>query len=128
MNEKFPHRVLIIEDDPDSAESLKLLLEINDFKVEAAHEGENGLTKAAWFDPQVIICDISLRGKLNGLQVAEALRKDKKLESIYLIALSGYGRAEDVEQAKCAGFNDYMVKPVDFDKLIKLIENRKTVN
>lgn len=128
MNEKFPQRILIIEDDPDSAESLKMLLEFNGYTVEYALDGESGLAAAARFKPQIVICDIGLPGKFNGLKVAENLRHIEKIPSIYLIALSGYGQNEDVNEAKIAGFNDYLVKPIDFDKLIKLIEKRETVS
>ncbi|HEX8286987.1 MAG TPA: response regulator [Pyrinomonadaceae bacterium] len=128
MNEKSPHRVLIIEDDPDSAESLKMLLEINNYTVDFALDGESGLDKAVRFEPQIVVCDIGLPGKVNGLQFAETLRRNEKTRAVYLIALSGYGQSEDVSEAKMAGFDDYLVKPVDFDKLIKLIEKYKTVS
>lgn len=122
MNEKFPQRILIIEDHSDSAESLKMLLEINNHTVEHAFDGDSGLAKAAQFEPQIIVCDIGLPGKMSGLQIAETLRRDEKTQNVYLIALSGYGENEDMKEAETAGFDDYLVKPVDFEKLIKLIE------
>ena len=123
MSEKIPHRILIIEDNSDSAELLKVLLEINNHKVEMAFDGESGLTKASWFKPQIIICDIGLPGKVNGLEVAKTLRKNEDTQAVHLIALSGYGQVEDVKEAESAGFNHHFVKPADFDKLIKLIED-----
>jgi two-component system CheB/CheR fusion protein len=125
MNTKLSHRILIIEDNVDSAESLKMLLEINDHKVEIAADGESGLQKALEFEPQVIVCDIGLPGELDGLEVAKLLRQNEKTESVYMIALSGYGQIEDVNAARQAGFNHHLVKPADFDKLIGLVENFK---
>lgn len=123
MKTKLSHRILIIEDNADSAESLKMLLEINNHNVEISADGESGVQKAFEFEPQVIVCDIGLPGKLDGLEVAKLLRQNKKTQSVYMIALSGYGQAEDVQATRQAGFNHHLVKPADFDKLIGLVEN-----
>ena len=125
MNTKLSHRILIIEDNADSAESLKMLLEINDHDVEVASDGESGLRMALDFEPQVIVCDIGLPGELDGLEVAKLLRQNEKMQSVYMIALSGYGQAEDVKAARRAGFNQHLVKPADFDKLIGMVDNFK---
>lgn len=125
MNTKLSHRILIIEDNADSAESLKLLLEINDHEVEIAPDGESGLQKALEFEPQIVVCDIGLPGNLDGLEVARMLRRHEKMQSVYMIALSGYGQAEDVKAARQAGFNHHFIKPADFDKLLGLVENFK---
>ncbi|HEY0658113.1 MAG TPA: response regulator [Pyrinomonadaceae bacterium] len=122
MDKKISYRILVIEDNSDSAESLKMLLEINNHTVEAAFDGDDGVAKALSFEPQIVVCDIGLPGRIDGLEVAKILRRDEKFQSLYLIALSGYGQSEDVNEAVSAGFNDYLVKPADFDKLIKLIE------
>ena len=127
MNEKISHRILIIEDNSDSAELLKVLLEINNHKVEIAFDGESGLTKASWFKPQIIVCDIGLPGKVNGLEVAKTLRQNENTCAVHLIALSGYGQVEDVKESETAGFNHHFVKPPDFDKLINLIENLEVI-
>ncbi len=123
MKTKPTHRILIIEDNDDSAESLKLLLEINEHNVETASDGESGLQKALEFEPHVIVCDIGLPGKLDGLEVAKLLRQNEKTQAACMIALSGYGQAEDVKAAQQAGFNHHLLKPADFDKLINLVDN-----
>jgi len=125
MNKGYFRRILIVEDNADSAESLKLLLEINNHSVRVAADSESGLKTAQQFLPQIIICDIGLPGRINGLDLAKIFKQDEKLKSAYLIALSGYGRAEDISEAKNAGFDYYLVKPMDFDKLIKLIGSFK---
>jgi CheY-like chemotaxis protein len=62
---------------------------------------------------------------LDGLEVAKVLRQREKMQSVCMIALSGYGQIEDVNAARQAGFNHHLVKPADFDKLIDLVENFK---
>lgn len=122
MKTKPTHRILIIEDNDDSAESLKLLLEINEHNVETASDGESGLQKALEFEPHVVVCDIGLPGKFDGLEVAKMLRQNEKTQSAFLIALSGYGQAEDLKAARQAGFDQHLLKPADFDKLMNLVD------
>jgi CheY-like chemotaxis protein len=128
MNKTLTNRVLIIEDDPDSIEPLKIILKINNYTVETALDGESGLAKALQFEPHIVICDISLPGSINGLEVAEALRGNEKTQAVFLVALSGYGRIEDVNEAKAAGFNEYLVKPVIFDELIKTLGSQTVLS
>ena len=125
MKMKPTHRILIIEDNDDSAESLKLLLEINEHDVETASDGESGLQKAFEFEPHIVVCDIGLPGKFDGLEVAKLMRQNEKMRSACLIALSGYGQAEDIKATRQAGFNHHLVKPADFDKLINLVDDFK---
>lgn len=124
--ETLHRRILIIEDNIDSAESLRLLLTLDNHSVEVAHDGQSGLTKAKTFTPEIIICDIGLPGTLDGYQVAEKLRADENFNDVFLIALSGYGQAEDLEQSQHIGFNRHLTKPADFDVLLGLINNFDT--
>ena len=73
--------------------------------------------------PDLIICDISLSGGFDGYDVAKEIRRDERLKSIFLIAFSGYGRPEDKETSKAAGFDAHLIKPADFDVLLNLINN-----
>lgn len=120
---KNSHRILIVEDDADSADALQILLEMNQHEVEIAADGAAALLKAAQFIPHIIICDIGLPGEMNGHDVASAIRANENLSSVYLIALSGYGEMQDRQDAEKAGFNSHLVKPPDFEKLISMIEN-----
>jgi two-component system CheB/CheR fusion protein len=104
------HRVLVIEDNVDSADSLRLALEIGGHEVQVAYEGRAALALARSFQPDVIICDIGLPG-MNGYAVAHALRADSQLRPPYLIALSGYAQAEDLRLAQEAGFDHHLAKP-----------------
>jgi signal transduction histidine kinase/DNA-binding response OmpR family regulator len=114
-------RVLLIEDNPDTAESLRLLLAMTGHEVEVAHAGPAGVAAARAFRPQVVVCDIGLPGGMDGYAVARTLRCDPALASVRLIALSGYGQDEDRRRAREAGFDAHLIKPVDFAELRRLI-------
>lgn len=120
---KSTRRVLVIEDNFDSAETLQTFLDIHGHEVSVAHNGQTGIETAAQFSPEVIICDIGLSGELDGFDVARAIRNHERLKSVFLIALSGYGQPEDKEKSRRAGFDLHLVKPTDFDALLKLLEN-----
>jgi CheY-like chemotaxis protein len=85
--------------------------------VEVAHTGPAGVAAALRFRPQVVLCDIGLPGGMDGYAVARALRREEVLGSAYLVALTGYGREEDLRLAREAGFDLYLTKPVDFNDL-----------
>jgi CheY-like chemotaxis protein len=108
-----PRRILIVEDLLDAAITLEILLEMLGHTVEVAHDGRSGLDKARSFAPDIILCDIGLPGDLDGYQVARTLRATAGLEHIHLIALTGFGAPEDLEQARRAGFEAHLTKPVD---------------
>jgi PAS domain S-box-containing protein len=109
-------RVLVIEDNPDAAQSLKDLLELRGHTVEIAGNGALGLEAARTSRPDVVLCDIGLPG-LNGFEVGRALRADPQLAGTRLIGLSGYAQPEDIAKAKAAGFDLHLKKPVDPDDL-----------
>lgn len=120
--QRRPLHVLLIEDHPDAAESLKMLLEITGHRVDLALDGRAGLDAARRLHPDVVICDIGLPG-MDGYAVARALRASEEIGGIYLIALSGYGQEEDRRRAQEAGFDRHLTKPVDFDTLTSLLDH-----
>lgn len=105
-------RVLIIEDNRDAADTLRAGLELCGHVVEVANDGDQGLSKAREFVPEIVLCDLGLPGT-NGYQVAQVLREDPKLNGAYLVALSGYAMPEDRERAQQAGFDRHLAKPPD---------------
>jgi PAS domain S-box-containing protein len=109
-------RILVVDDNRDAAQSLSMLLTSKGHTVWVAHDGYEALGVALAERPQVMLLDIGLPG-MDGYAVARALRQHPELKTTHLVALSGYGRAEDREQAKTAGFNGYLVKPVNYDEL-----------
>lgn len=72
--------------------------------------------------PDAVICDIGLPGKMNGYEVAQAIRNIKELADILLIAVSGYGQASDKEKSAAAGFNAHLVKPVGHEELANTLK------
>ena len=114
-------RVLLIEDNLDTAESLKMLLELSGHTVTIAHSGNEGIEQARRHTPQVVICDIGLPGA-NGYDVARALRSAPETHSIYMIAMTGYGQDEDKRMAIAAGFDQHLTKPIAIDALEHLLK------
>lgn len=106
----MPLRVLIVEDNPDSAETLRVLVKLWGHEVRVARDGEEGLQEARGFHPQVILLDIGLP-KLDGFEVAKRVRKTPGLERVLLIAITGYGTEEDHRKAAEAGLDFFLVKP-----------------
>jgi PAS domain S-box-containing protein len=111
-----PLRILVVDDNCDAAQSLSLLLTSEGHTVRLAYNGSAGLIAALTERPEVVLLDIGLPG-MDGYAVARALRRHPELNRTQLIALSGYGREVDREQARAAGFNHYLTKPVNFDEL-----------
>src|SRR5206468_44590 len=105
-------RVLVVEDNRDAADSLRLLLEAYGYQVAVAYSGPDGVRAAREHRPGVVICDIGLPG-MDGYRVAEALRGNPATAAARLIALTGYGRDEDRRRARAAGLDERLTKPAD---------------
>jgi CheY-like chemotaxis protein len=113
--------VLVIEDNHDTAESLRTVLETGGFSVQVAFDGPSGVALARAERPQVVFCDIGLPGAIDGYEVAEAIRADPSLRAVRLIALTGYGQHEDRRRAEQAGFDAHVTKPADPRALLELV-------
>jgi len=108
----FGRRVLVVDDNEDSAEMLKMLLEMNDHEVWLAHNGRDALTAASVFQPDAILLDIGLPG-MDGYQVIAQLRAMRWVSPVIIVATTGYGRDEDRARCLAAGFDDHLTKPID---------------
>ncbi len=115
-------KILVVDDNVDSAESLTFLLKSNGDELRIAHDGPSALTAARSFLPDIILLDIGLPS-LSGYEVAGQLRTYPETQHAVLIALTGYGQPEDRRKAMEAGFDHHLVKPVDLEKLEKLIDS-----
>jgi PAS domain S-box-containing protein len=113
-------RVLVVDDNVDSAESLALLLELYGHDVRLAHDGLTALEEVWASAPDVVLLDIGLP-KMDGYAVARRLREEPSLAHVRLIAMTGYGQEEDRLRAREAGFDHHLVKPVDLDSLRELL-------
>jgi PAS domain S-box-containing protein len=113
-------RILVVEDNPDAADSLMMLLELLGHRVRVAYDGIAALELARANVPDVMLIDIGLPG-MDGHEVARRVRRDPALKDIVLVAMTGYGREEDKREALTAGFDYHLVKPVDPDALHGLV-------
>ena len=113
-------RVLVVDDNVDSAMSLAMLLEMSGHDARMAHDGHAALETALGYRPDAVLLDIGLPG-LNGFEVAKRIRQLPTLEHIELIAMTGYGQDSDRQLSQQAGFDHHLVKPADFDKVLEIL-------
>jgi signal transduction histidine kinase len=107
-----PRRILVVDDNVDSAESLALLLQMAGHQSRTAHNGPGAIAATDAFRPEVVLLDIGLPG-MDGYEVAQRLREAAGGEKLLLIAQTGYGQEEDRRRSRKAGFDAHLVKPVD---------------
>jgi CheY-like chemotaxis protein len=103
--------VLVVDDNPDAAESVAVFLRLEGHEVRTVNDGVQALASAQVFAPHAAVIDIGLPG-MNGYEVARRLRQMPEAPGL-LIALTGYGQTEDRARAKEAGFHHHFVKPAD---------------
>jgi two-component system, sensor histidine kinase len=113
-----PKRILVVDDNADAANSLVELLRLDGHEADAVYSAKEALHAVETYNPDVVLLDIGLP-EMDGHQVAQQIRK--RSSGIRLIALTGYGQAEDIARTCAAGFDAHMVKPVDFDVLQRAI-------
>lgn len=115
----YGHRILLVEDNPDVADSMAMLLKLFGHEVLMASDGQQGVEMALQEEPTAILLDIGLP-KMNGYEACQAIRS-AGLQTIPIIAVTGYNQAEDRRKSQEAGFNEHMPKPVDMAELEKLL-------
>lgn len=113
-------RILVVDDNVDTAQGMAKLLSLLGHDVKTAHNGEAAIEVAREQRPEVILLDIGLP-KLDGYQVVRQLRQEPCCKTALIIAVSGYGQEEDRRKSQEAGFDHHLVKPVDFDTLLSLL-------
>jgi DNA-binding NarL/FixJ family response regulator len=115
--------LVIIEDEPDMINSLAMLLRLEGFTVHEAMTGPDGLALVRRVRPDIVVCDIQLPG-MDGLEVLAALRADPAVAPTPFIFLTARGEKSDIRKGMVTGADDYLVKPVTFDDLLKAIQTR----
>jgi len=120
---KTRHRMLIVDDNEDSARSMAMLQSRRNYETRTAFTGPAAVAAAAEFAPEVVLLDIGLPG-MDGFEVARRLRAMPALAGAILVAMSGYGSDEDRAEARDAGFDEYLVKPVDLGLLRERLRSR----
>ncbi|MDI1481034.1 GAF domain-containing protein [Polyangium sp. y55x31] len=114
-------KVLVVDDNVDGAESLAELLQLTGHTTEVAHTGPSALVAARAFEPDVVFLDIGLPG-MTGYEVAQRLRAEEALGRVVLVALTGWGTEEDRRQAREAGFDYHLTKPVDLEEVQRIVD------
>jgi signal transduction histidine kinase/ActR/RegA family two-component response regulator len=114
------HRILVVDDTRDGRLPLVVLLRRLGQDVAEAENGESAVTTAKEFRPDMILCDIGLPG-MDGFAVAKAIRANPETATVELIAVTGYGQEKDREEAKQAGFDRHLTKPIGLDDLKQLL-------
>jgi two-component system, sensor histidine kinase len=115
-----PRNVLIVEDNRDAADVLATYLRARGHFVRVAYDGGEGLSAALRERPEVVICDIGLPG-MDGYELARVMRAHPALNRCLLVAITGYGEPRDRERGLQAGFQHYVVKPADPQKIATLV-------
>jgi CheY-like chemotaxis protein len=115
-------RILVVDDNRDSASSLALLLGTFGHEVHIAHDGPEALQRAREYRPDTILLDIGLPG-MSGYEVASEMREIGALRGAMLIAVTGYGQEDDRKRSRDAGFDHHLVKPVDAAALAEILSS-----
>ena len=113
-------RILIVDDDVDAADSIAMLLRLEGHHTATAYAPHEALAQVPSLQPELILLDIGLPD-IDGYELARRLRAADHLGGVRLVALTGYGQAEDRQRARDAGFDDHLVKPVEFATLKQIL-------
>ncbi len=123
--ESTQHRILVVDDNVDAADSLALLLHLAGHEVRVCHDGPAAVAAAQDFHPDIVLLDIGLPG-MDGYEVARRLREQEALAEALLVALTGYGQEEDLRRSQEAGFDHHLVKPVEPATLFTLFASLRS--
>jgi CheY-like chemotaxis protein len=125
---RSPHaprcRILVADDNQDTATSLSMLLELMGHQTRTVHDGLAAVAAVEAFQPDVVILDIGMP-KLDGYEAARRIASLPRAKDLLLIAMTGWGQDADRERVREAGFHHHLVKPVDTDRLEELIERTR---
>ena len=113
-------RLLVIDDEVDIAETVKIRLEVNGYSVELAYDGLNGIDKAVKALPDLILLDI-LMPQVDGFEVCRRLRQIPETKNIPVIMLTAIKSSEILQKAKEAGAQDYLAKPFESGELVEIV-------
>jgi CheY-like chemotaxis protein len=117
---KAGRRVLVVDDNRDGADAMRMLLELYGHEVRVAYDGLEGVQVTFESSPDIVLCDIGMPG-LDGYGVARAIRKNPSTAQTRLIAITGYGSEQTQRLCKAAGFDRHFTKPIDPVVLARLL-------
>jgi two-component system CheB/CheR fusion protein len=113
-------RVLLVEDNEDAGDTLRMVLDSLGYEVHLVRDGESAVETAGGLRPHVVLMDIGLPG-MNGYEAARKIRAGSLGRKVLMIALTGRGRTNDLEQSAAAGIDHHLVKPLDFEALKRIL-------
>jgi CheY-like chemotaxis protein len=116
-----PLRVLVVDDNRDSAQTMQMLLEAAGHEVRSVYDGHSAIAAAEAWKPEAVLLDLGLPG-MDGYEVAEWLRQMPITARVKLIAMTGYGQEEDRRRTTLSGFDAHLVKPVDMETLGRILK------
>jgi CheY-like chemotaxis protein len=122
MTTSSPKRVLLVDDNRDSVETLSLLIQTKGHDARIAGSGEEAIAVADEYQPHVVLLDLSLPGGMDGFEVARELRQRPYGASLVLVAVTGWGGREVRNKAAESGFDFHLLKPVEWTQLEKLLD------
>jgi CheY-like chemotaxis protein/two-component sensor histidine kinase len=122
---RAPLRILVVDDNHDSAESLGMLLRLLGDDIRVVHNGKAALDTVREWRPEVMLLDIGMPG-MSGYEVARQIRRMPELRGVMLVAQTGWGQEQDYRLSKEAGFDHHLVKPVDLEAIERLLANIPT--
>lgn len=114
-------RVLIVDDSRDARTILKLLLTKLGHEAREAEDGESGMAATREFQPEVVLCDITLPGEMSGYAFAKAARQEETSRDLCIVAVSGWEGSDHERRAYEAGFDRVLKKPVALSDLAKIL-------
>jgi CheY-like chemotaxis protein len=117
--------IVIADDNRDSADSLKMLLELDGHTIHVANDGQEALDLVEQIRPRLALLDIGMP-RLNGYEVATKIRQKPWGREVRLVAFTGWGQSQDRERALSAGFDKHLTKPVDFDAVRSIVQQTET--
>lgn len=117
-------RRLVVDDNAAAAAMMARLLQRKGYAVQTAPNGPSAIQAALEYEPAVVLLDIGLP-EMDGYEVAQRLRQEQTLQGMVLVAMTGYGQAEDVRRSQEAGFDHHLVKPADFATLQNILETAR---
>ena len=120
MDASFSLRVLIVDDQHDTANALATLIGLWGYETDVAYDGLSALDAASVKPPDVVLLDLGLPG-MDGYEVARQLRRLPALDTALLVAISGHGQEADVQRCKEVGIDSHFLKPMDPDELQKVL-------
>lgn len=115
-------KILVVDDNVDAANTLEALLGMDGFEVSTVYNGVAAVASAKTFRPDVVVMDIGMPG-MDGYDAARMIRQEAGSEKMVLIALTGWGQSSDIQRASQAGFDHHLVKPVDYETLMKCLQD-----